>query len=89
MFPQNLRGIQKNAVEVMRTIQRSVLCSAVRILRRPPSVEGLAPGRKSVYSPVPVQVCCSLKGSGAMVYGGKTSYYNGQLWPNVQLTTSV
>ena len=45
---EDLRGIpklSKSAVEVMRAMQRTVLCSAVRILRRHLSVEGLGPGR--------------------------------------------
>ena len=44
---EDLRGIpklSKSAVEVMRAMQRTVLCSAVRILRRHLSVEGLGPG---------------------------------------------
>ena len=47
MLLEDLRGIpklSKSAVEVMRAIQRTVLCSAVRILRRHLSVEGLEPG---------------------------------------------
>ena len=47
MLPEDLRSIlklSKGAVEVMRAMQRSVLCSAVRILRRHLSVgEGLGP----------------------------------------------
>ena len=45
---EDLRGIpklSKSAVEVMRAMQRTVLCLAVRILRRHLSVEGLGPGR--------------------------------------------
>ena len=45
---EDLRGIpklSKGAVEVMRAMQRTVLCSAVRILRKHLSVEGLGPGR--------------------------------------------
>ena len=45
---EDLRGIpklSKSAVEVMRAMQRTVLCSSVRILRRHLSVEGLGPGR--------------------------------------------
>ena len=48
MLPQDLRSIpklSKGAVGVMRAMQRSVLCSALRILRRHLSVEGLGPGR--------------------------------------------
>ena len=44
---EDLRGItklSKGAVEVMRAVQRTVLCSAVRILRRHLFVEGLGPG---------------------------------------------
>ena len=47
-LPEDLRSIpklSKGAVEVMRAMQRSVLCWAVRILRRHLSVEGLGPGR--------------------------------------------
>ena len=46
-FPDDLRSIpklSKGAVEVMRAMQRSVLCSAVRILRQHLFVEGLGPG---------------------------------------------
>ena len=45
---EDLRGIpklSKGAVEVMRAMQRTVLCSSVRILRPHLSVEGLRPGR--------------------------------------------
>ena len=45
---EDFRGIpklSKSAVEVMRAMQRTVLCSVVRILRRHLSVEGLGPGR--------------------------------------------
>ena len=45
---EDLRGIPKlsrGVVEVMRAMQRTVLCSAVRILRQHLSVEGLGPGR--------------------------------------------
>ena len=45
---EDLRGIpklSKGAVEVMRAMQRTVLCSAVRILRKHLSVEGLGPER--------------------------------------------
>ena len=45
---EDLRGIpklSKSAVEVMRAMQRTVLCLAVRILRRHLSVKGLGPGR--------------------------------------------
>ena len=45
---EDLRGIpklSKDVVEVMRVMQRSAFCSAVRILRRHLSVEGLGPGR--------------------------------------------
>ena len=44
---EDLRGIpklSKGAVEVMKVMQRTVLCSAVRILRKHLSVEGLGPG---------------------------------------------
>ena len=47
-LPDDLRSIpklSKGAVEVMRAMQRSALCSAVRILRWHLSVEGLEPGR--------------------------------------------
>ena len=47
-FLEDLRGIpklSKGAVEVMRAMQRTVLCSAVRLLRRHLSVGGLGPGR--------------------------------------------
>ena len=47
--PQDLKSIpnlSKGAVEVIRVMQRSVLCSAVKILRRHLSVEGLGPGQK-------------------------------------------
>ena len=47
-LPDDLRSIpklSKGAVEVMRAMQRSVLSSAVRILRRLLSVEGLGSGR--------------------------------------------
>ena len=47
-LPNDLRSIaklSKGAVKVMRAMQRSVLCSAVRILRRHLSVEELQPGR--------------------------------------------
>ena len=37
--------LSKSAVEGMRAMQRTVLCSAVRILRQHLSVEGLGPGR--------------------------------------------
>ena len=50
---EDLRGIpklSKRGVEVMRAMQRTVLCSAVRILRRHLSVEGLGPGREVVLS---------------------------------------
>ena len=39
------QSCQKGAVEVMRAMQRTVLCSAARILRRHLSVEGLGHGR--------------------------------------------
>ena len=45
---EDLRGIpkpSKSAVEVMRAMQRIVLCPTVRILRQHLSVEGLGPGR--------------------------------------------
>ena len=45
---EDLRGIpklSKDVVEVMRVMQRTVVCSAVRILRRHLSVEGLGPGQ--------------------------------------------
>ena len=45
---EDLKGIpklSKDVVEVMRVMQRTVFCSAVRILRRHLSVEGLGPGR--------------------------------------------
>ena len=45
---EDLRGIPKLSkcvVEVMRAMQRTVLSSTVRILRRHLSVEGLGPGR--------------------------------------------
>ena len=45
---EDLRGfpkLSKGAVEVMRAMQRSVLCSAVKILRKHLFVEGLGPGR--------------------------------------------
>ena len=41
----SLPKMSKGAVEVMRAIQRTVLCSAVRILRLHLSIEGLGPGR--------------------------------------------
>ena len=47
-LPEDLRSIpklSKGAVEVMTAMQRSVLCSAVRILRKHLFVEGLGPGR--------------------------------------------
>ena len=47
-FLEDVRGIPKLSkcvVEVMRAMQRTVICSAVRILRRHLSVEGLGPGR--------------------------------------------
>ena len=50
---EDLGGIPKLSkcvVEVMRAMQRTVLCSAVRILRRHLSVEGLKPGRYVVLS---------------------------------------
>ena len=37
--------LSRGAVEVMRPMQRTVLCSAVWILGRHLSVEGLGPGR--------------------------------------------
>ena len=45
---EDLSGIpklSKSEIEVMRAMQRTVLCSAVRILRRHLSVVGLGPGR--------------------------------------------
>ena len=45
---EDLKGIpklSKSAVEMMGAMQRTVRCSAVRILRRHLSVEGLGPGR--------------------------------------------
>ena len=48
MLLEDLRGIpklSKSAVEVMRAMQRIVLCPDVRILRQHLSVEGLGPGR--------------------------------------------
>ena len=45
---EDLRGIPKlsrSVVEVMRAMQRTVLCSALRILRGHLSVERLGPGR--------------------------------------------
>ena len=48
MLLEDFRGIPKllkTAVEVMRAMQRTFLCSAVRILRRHLSVEGLGPGQ--------------------------------------------
>ena len=45
---EDLSGIpklSKSAVEVMRAMQRTVLCSAVGILRRHLSIEGLGPGQ--------------------------------------------
>ena len=60
--------LSKSAVgEVMRAMPRSVLCSAVRILRRHLSVEGLGPVR---CSPVSVLACRPLESSGGLVYGG-------------------
>ena len=37
--------LSKGAVEVMRALLRTVLCSTIRILRRHLSVKGLGPGR--------------------------------------------
>ena len=45
---EDIRGIpklSKGAVEVIRAMQRTVHCSAVRILRGHLSVEGLGPGQ--------------------------------------------
>ena len=47
-LPEDLRSIpklSKGAVKVTRVMQRSVICSTLRILRRHLSVEGLGPGR--------------------------------------------
>ena len=43
----------------------------------------------TMSSPVPVLACRPLESSGGFVYGGTPSYYDGQLWPDVHLSSAT
>ena len=66
-LPEALRSIpklSKGAVEVIRAMQRSVLCSAVRISWRHHICCGI--GAWAISSPVPVLACRPLESSGIL-----------------------